>query len=97
MSFDNRDYRQVTANRKPLGFQQITALSSATGLTVPAGACYAVVQAVTASVFWRDDGTAPTSAIGMTIASGGELDYAGDLTKIQFISATGGINVSYYD
>ena len=43
-----------------LGYQQITSLSSATGLTVPQGATLALIVPETQNVRWRDDGTNPT-------------------------------------
>ncbi|KEA07121.1 hypothetical protein [Rhizobium rhizogenes] len=82
-----------------LGYQQITSLSSATPLTVPAGANFAVVAADTAAVRWRDDGAAPTASVGMHLSNTGEpLQYSGPLSKIQFIAETGSpvLNVSYY-
>ena len=85
-----------------LGYQQITALNTAKSLTLPsiAGiqAVYVIIQPESQAVRWRDDGTAPTAAIGMTIPAGGELRYDGDLTKIQFIetAASAKLNVSYY-
>lgn len=61
---------------------------------------YAVIQAVgTGSAVWRDDGTAPTAAVGMTLPAGGELDYVGDCNNIQFILAAGAtitLNISLY-
>ena len=83
---------------KPLGFQQITSLSAAANLTPPAGASFAVINPETQAVRWRDDGTAPTSSIGMLLAVGDEFTYQGDLTKIQFIEVTSSavLNVSYY-
>lgn len=83
----------------PVGFQQITNLTAATKLTVPTGgADFAVIRATTANVFWRDDGIAPTSTVGMPIlyASDPPFEYFGNVAGIQFISATGAINVSYY-
>lgn len=79
----------------PLGFQQLTP-TSATGLTVPAGATLAVIVGATLAFSWRDDGTAPTSTVGMIWPVGTPLYYAGNLGAIQFISATGTVNVSYY-
>jgi len=81
-----------------LGFQQITVLTASVGLTVPATATYAIIQAEAQAVRWRDDGTAPTAAIGMTIAAGGELRYDGNLNAIRFIeaAATAKLNVSFY-
>ena len=75
-------------------------LSTSAGvtLTVPSGALYAQVVVEVAAVRWRDDGTAPTSAVGMPIAAGGALTYRGNLSAIQFIGQTAGatVNVSYY-
>jgi hypothetical protein len=89
-----------------LGYQQITSLSSATSLTVPQTdlnglACKPSLALITAegqAVRWRDDGIAPTATVGMPLASGGTLQYDGDLTKIQFIEQTASakINISYY-
>lgn len=83
----------------PKGFQQITSLSSATNLTVPAGASIAVIMCDTQNVRWRDDGTAPTASVGMLLRTTDEpLVYQGDLDAIEFIQVTGSavLNVSYY-
>lgn len=89
-----------------LGYQQITSLSSATGLTVPvtttgglsAKPAIALIVAETANVRWRDDGVAPTASVGMPLAAGSMLQYDGDIGAIQFIEQTAGakLNVSYY-
>ena len=89
-----------------MGYQQITSLSSATGLTVPVRtpdgmsvrANFALIISETQAVRWRDDGTAPTSTVGMPLAAGVALQYDGDLSRIQFIEQTAGakLNISYY-
>jgi hypothetical protein len=82
-----------------LGYQQLTSLSSAAGLTVPAGATYAVIQCETQNVRWRDDGTAPTSSVGMKLTVAPDLlIYDGALSSIKFIeeAASAKLNVSYY-
>lgn len=81
-----------------LGYQQITSLSSATALTVPAGAAYAIVQAETQAVRWRADGTSPTASVGMTIPAGGELQLEAALSTIKFIEVTTSakLNVHYF-
>ncbi|HEY0120650.1 MAG TPA: hypothetical protein VGC14_02625 [Rhizobium sp.] len=82
-----------------LGYEQIADLSASVGLTVPTGANIAVIVAETADVRWRDDGVAPTDAIGMPLSSSGPaLEYSGPLANIQFIAASGSpvLNVSYY-
>lgn len=86
----------------PLGYQQIVGLVAATNLTPPTGATYAFITVETQSVRWRDDGTAPTIAIGMLEASGSSPPrlnpYSGNLSAIQFIqtAATATLDISYY-
>lgn len=84
----------------PLGYQQIgsATLAAATLLTVPAGATYAVIQAETEGSRWRDDGSAPTATVGMTLAAGEELAYSGSLAALQFIRQAAGaiLNINYY-
>ena len=89
-----------------LGYQQITTLTSAVGLTVPTRdlnglSCkpaIAIITPLTANVRWRDDGVDPTAAIGMPLAAGVTLQYDGDLTKIKFIQngVTAELNITYY-
>ena len=89
-----------------LGYQQITSLSSATGLTVPTKdlnglSCKPSIALITPegqAVRWRDDDVSPTASVGMPLAAGVTLQYDGDLTKIKFIEQLGGakLNVTYY-
>lgn len=86
---------------KPLGFQQIVAatLAASTPLTVPTGASFALIQCDTAPVRWRQDGTAPTSAIGMTMNFGLEPQgFYANLSALRFIAESGSpvLNVAYY-
>jgi hypothetical protein len=85
----------------PLGYQQLTtALSAAVGLTVPAGATSAVVQAEASDVRWRDDGTNPTPTVGMLLPASQPATFTGaaELAALKFIAATSGsiLNVSYF-
>lgn len=81
-----------------LGYQQITSLSASTALTVPTGTTMALIVAETQAVRWRDDGTAPTTSVGMPLAVGTSLSYDGDLKAVRFIEQTASakLNVSYY-
>jgi len=82
-----------------LGYQQITSVSSAVGLTVPTGATRALIVAEGANVRWRDDGTNPTSSVGMLLLASNLLSYDGDLNRIKFIEVTSSakLNISYYN
>ena len=89
-----------------LGYQQITDLSSAVGLTVPAVdeagnkmmPTRAFIVAEGNNIRWRDDGTAPTASVGMILIQNNVLSYDGDLNSIKFIQTGSGakLNVSYY-
>jgi hypothetical protein len=81
-----------------LGYQPITSLSTATALTVPAGATVAYIQVSGAAIRYRDDGTTPTASVGMPVPVGSMLTYSGSLSAIQFIQQTAGavLDVSYY-
>jgi hypothetical protein len=88
----------VFGNRTPKGYQQIVGMVASTALTVPAGANVALITCEGQAVRWRDDGTAPTAAIGMELQIGPALFYDGTLSAIRFIqeAATATLNVSYY-
>lgn len=89
---------QTPGTQTPLGYQQITSLSSAATLTVPNGATVAYVTVSGQAVRWRDDGTAPTATVGVPVAVGAQLVYSGSLSAIQFIqqAASATIDVVYY-
>lgn len=84
--------------RKPLGYEQITTLSAASGLTVPSGATSAVIIAETQSVRWRDDGTNPSGTVGMLLPTNTMLEYSGNLAAIKFIetAASAKLNITYF-
>lgn len=86
----------------PLGVGQLTAaqLASAIALpSIPAGSTVAIITVDTASVKWRDDNTAPTATVGMTIRdTDPPFEYWGDLATLEFIAVSGSpvLNVAYY-
>lgn len=89
----------IDGNLEPAGCSQITSLSSAVGLgTIPDGAKLALLQAEADALRWRDDGTSPTSGVGMLLADGDTLVYNGNLRAIEFIETTGSgiLNVCMY-
>jgi len=90
------------SNLQPLGFCQI-AVSTAVTLSsacanYPSNSNAIVVVVETAAVRWRDDGTAPTSSVGMFLDIGSTLTYMGDISKVQFVAVSGSpvIDVSFY-
>jgi hypothetical protein len=84
-----------------LGYQQVAAggLAAATPLpSIPAGVRMVQVCVEAQAVRWRDDGVAPTAAIGMPLASGTCMIYGGSPNALQFIQQVAGavLDVSYY-
>ena len=93
----------ATANLTSLGYCQLTSLGSAVGLSscsggIPRTAAVIIAVPETQAVRWRDDGTAPTSSVGMPLGAGGALIYQADITAIKFIEQTSGakLNVMFY-
>jgi len=88
----------------PLGYEQITNLSTAVGFgplttAIPNDTIMVLIQAEAAGVRWRDDGVAPTASVGMILAASQTFAYtAPDLTQIKFIQMSSGaiLNVSFY-
>ncbi len=81
----------------PKGFVQATTAGTATTLSPPAGSVYVLVQADN-PIRYRDDGVAPTAAVGVRIPADGTLFYTGDLTAFRFIGVASGavVNLAYY-
>lgn len=96
-STEQRDY-MVDAKLIPLGYQQITSLSLAKGLSPPLKSRVCIIQAITQNIRWRDDSIEPTNSVGMVLAAGADMLYTGNLAKIRFIevAANAELNVSYY-
>jgi len=88
----------LKSTTQALGYQQITNLSAAVGLTVPQGATRALIAPLSKDIRWRDDGVNPTASVGMPVTAGTYLSYDGNLQNIKFIetSASAEINVTYY-
>lgn len=86
---------------QPLGYQQITDVSAAVGLSLVGAAANGVRALITATdqdVRWRDDGVNPTASVGMPLTAGSTLPYEGSLSAIRFIESAAGakLNVTIY-
>lgn len=91
----------VPEGLSPLGYEQLTGLSTVKGLTPPIGTSFALLHAEAQNIRWRDDNTDPTASVGMQLKAAAEqpLVYgAGRLSRIKFIeeTASANLNVSYY-
>lgn len=82
----------------PLGIQQVTGLSAVKGISPPKGSRFALITSESQAVRWRDDGTDPTTTVGMRLPAGTYLEYTGNLGRIRFIeeTATAKLNVAFY-
>lgn len=82
----------------PKGYVQDTTLSTVQTLTPPAGAIRAWIQAETQDVRWTDDGSNPTTTVGMLLKVNTVMEYEGDLEKFKYIevAASAKLNISYY-
>jgi hypothetical protein len=88
---------------RPLGYCQLTSLAAATllsscsaGVPATANAVYLVVESQGVRI--RDDGVAPTASVGLPVAAGSGLYYAGTLSGLQIIqqSASATVNAVFY-
>jgi len=88
----------VDGTDTPCGYQQITSLSTAVGLTIPTYAKRALIVAETQAVRYSDGNTTPTATVGMPLAVGQPLWYTGNLSALLFIEQTASakLNVLYY-
>lgn len=84
--------------RRPLGFQQITVLTTSTPLTVPTGTKEIQAVCEAQAVRWRDDSVAPTATVGMPLAVGTLLEYQGAIRNLLFIEQAVGakLNITYF-
>lgn len=93
--------KPLGAGGGPLGYAQMTSITTATALTgIPATATVVVIQAEAQNLRFRDDGVSPTGSVGYLIqtGAGGEMIYTGDLSTVELIEDTSGAiaNLLYY-
>lgn len=88
---------QVTLGYCRLSVTTAVLISTCSG-GIPAEATFAYISTETAAIRWRDDGTAPTTAIGNPLATGTVLTFMSNLATLQIIAQTGTatVNVAFY-
>lgn len=83
-----------------LGYQQITVLTSAVGLTtIPKGSETVLLQCTGQNVRYRDDGTNPTGTVGMVLVANTMYEFTvAQAPAMRFIetAATAVLNYSFY-
>lgn len=95
----------IIAARKPKGFRTLAisstakALSEATG-GVPSNATRAIISVATDAIRWRDDGTAPTDAVGIHVAALAQIELPSRESILAFkairVTTDAVLNISYY-
>ncbi len=87
------------------GTQTSTSMATATALTIPTGAVYAIITVAGTNnssgicAYWRDDGTSPTGSAGQPLAALNGIQYFVTSLPIKLIQATGAsctFTASYY-
>lgn len=89
----------VDGHLTPAGYVQMTSLAAATVISsIPDNTEVAVIQAETQNVRWRDDGTSPTTSVGMILVAGDSMVYNGTMSALKFIEVTASakLNITYY-
>lgn len=86
---------------KPLGYQQLTVADTAVALTVPLNAEMCIMVSQDATVRFRDDGTDPTSTVGVPLYQNQSMQINGAdaLAATKFIrtgSTSAKLNILYY-
>lgn len=83
-----------------LGYQQIAVPTGAVATmpAPPAGTLVALMKIEGAPVRYRDDGTAPTQAIGMPLSIGESMVYDAVMLDMRLIGQQAGaiVNIAYY-
>ena len=76
----------------------IPSTGSAVALTPPAGAVSAQITVSGANIRYADDGTSPTTSVGMPVYQASSWFYSGPLSAIKFYaqSGTATLDVLYY-
>ena len=76
----------------------VASTGAATSLTVPAGATSAQITVSAANIRYADDGTTPSTSVGMPVYQASSWFYSGPLSALRFYaqSGTATLDVLYY-
>lgn len=81
-----------------VGFQTLSSLSTATRLTIPNGARFAMISVEAQDVRWLDDGNNPSASVGMPMSVGDTMWFTGTISEFRVIEQASGarVSVGYY-
>jgi hypothetical protein len=85
-----------------LGYCQLSVTTSVSISTcsggVPSGAAIAYVTTEGNAIRYRDDGTAPTTSVGVPVAVGAQLIYSGNVAALQIVAQAGTavVDIGFY-
>lgn len=75
---------------------QLTGLSVAQALTVPAGATTVLLQAKTQNIYYTMDGSTPSATNGLILLVGlAPISYSGKLSGLKFLEVTASAVLNY--
>lgn len=87
----------------PVGYCQLTSVDTAVLIStcsggIPAGANMMLMVAEAQAIRYRDDGTNPSTTVGMPLAVAATIFYEGTLSKVAVIGQTSGakVNILFY-
>jgi hypothetical protein len=88
---------RAEANMKPVGYAQVVGIAAA--IDPPVGGRVLMLNPETQAIRIRDDGTDPTTTVGLLIPAGACYEYKGDTRKLRIIEAAASstLNVLGYD
>lgn len=95
---------RMSPSWRTISFEQITSISSTTGLTDgkynAAGVVFAQIQVTTSDMRYLTDGNDPTNAVGTLIATNGIIEVWGQEDMAAFraidVTATSKLEVTYF-
>jgi hypothetical protein len=87
-------YAQFAAGGVDTSTLVSTAQFAGAAAGIPNGTAKLLITVAAQAIRWRDDGTAPTTAVGYPLAVGTELVFTGNFSQLRLISQVAGAVVN---
>ena len=98
-----KQQKVITESDKPVGFEQLAVSNTAVGFaSIPANADKAVMTVEDGTLRYRDDGSNPTSTVGLRVFIAGTIilnsrDSLDNFKAIREAANNSELNISYYE